>query len=181
LLGAGPSSPGGRREAADDLKQHLASWAARWRFAEFERQVRVKFSHRLNHALGRADVRRWSVTLNEVLLLEQNRDHLLTTLCHEAAHIAAFRRHGVFISQHGPEWQSLVRAAGFQPRASTRVEEVFGLAERLAAGQRRYEYHCAVCNTREIRRSKNQWLRCLPCQRAGRDGLLTITRLPAAA
>jgi len=76
---------------------------ARWRFPEFERQVRVKSSHRLTYALRRADVRRWLVTLNEVRLLEQNRARGLSPLGHDAAHIAAFRRHGVSISRHDPE------------------------------------------------------------------------------
>jgi ribosomal protein L37AE/L43A len=84
------------------------------------------------------------------------------------------------IAPHGPEWSSLVRAAGFDPRVSCDVEDVFGMEERLRSAQRRYEYHCAVCQWSHIRRSKNQWLRCRACQTAGREGMLTITRVMSA-
>jgi predicted SprT family Zn-dependent metalloprotease len=162
------------------LKQHLASWGMLWRLPELGRQAEVKFSTRLNYALGIGDTRRYRITLNDVLLHERNRTLLICTLCHEAAHIAAFRLHGVFISQHGPEWQALMRAAGFDPQVSRPADEVFGLEERMALSRRRYQYDCPVCGFSGVRGSRNRWLRCGACQRAGREGLLAITRVGAA-
>ena len=58
---------------------------------------------------------------------------------------------------------------------------MFGLQERLRAKQCWYEYQRLVCRWSARRRSSNRWLRCAACQRAGREGLLTIARLWEAA
>lgn len=39
-------------------------------------------------------------------------------VCHEAAHYVVWRRYGKTARPHGPEWATLVEAAGFEAKAS---------------------------------------------------------------
>ncbi len=174
------SGPDVQRQAIlDELKQHLASWGVLWGLPGLAQELRIEFSQRLSHALGICDGRNRLLTLSKILLLKQNRHLLLATLCHEAAHFAAWRQHGVFIAPHGTEWRALMRAAGFNPRVARPMEEIFGMEERLIEEQRLYQYHCAVCGITRVRAAKNGRLRCGACVNAGRKGLLTITVMTA--
>ncbi|MEI7732971.1 MAG: SprT family zinc-dependent metalloprotease [Verrucomicrobiota bacterium] len=165
------------REIREELRAHLVQWCQLWQVPELPPQVLILFSVRLNCALGRCRPVRCRITLSDVLLLEPNRRLLVETLCHEAAHLAAFQKFGARIKPHGVEWRSLMQAAGYEPKVTARREQVFGLDQRLASIRRRYEYHCPQCNLTHLRRSKNIRLRCRACFNAGRSGLLLIKRL----
>ena len=92
------------------------------------------------------------------------------------AHVAAHRLHGPTAKLHGPEWQALVRAAGFEPRIRTRDASPAQRTARKGATGRIYEHRCPVCQTvRTARRPMTTW-RCAECLDAGLDGALVITR-----
>jgi predicted SprT family Zn-dependent metalloprotease len=81
----------------------------------------------LGGALGRCDLRSLQISLNGVLLLDENEDLLRETLCHELAHVVASVRYGTRIAEHGEEWCEYMRRAGFAPRAVIPATLVVGL------------------------------------------------------
>jgi len=104
-------------------------------------------------------------------------------LCHELAHVAVDFVHGTRAKAHGPEWQRLVEAAGYQPEAQTAFAP---LGSRVAPGKvtktRRsspgavYVHRCLVCQmVRRAKRPVPQW-RCAACVMAGMPGRLQIRR-----
>ena len=160
----------------DQLFVHLKKWSDIWRLPALPQQVTIRFSNRLLYALGRCNSRTGAITLSGVLLQEENRSLLFETLCHEAAHAAAFRLNGRFIKPHGKEWKTLMQAAGYQPKVRVRMELVHGLPERWQSTQRRYEYLCPACGVSHFRRNKNPRLRCRKCYEAGKPGSLVIRK-----
>ncbi|MEI7730351.1 MAG: SprT-like domain-containing protein [Verrucomicrobiota bacterium] len=159
------------------LMAHLEQWCHLWQVPDLPAQIHILFSPRLHCALGRCRPRQGRITLSDILLLEPNHKLLVETLCHEAAHLAAYQKFGARIKPHGPEWRHLMQVAGYAPNVTARREHVFGLEQRLAKIRRRYEYHCPQCNITHLRRSQNPRLRCRACFTAGRSGLLLIRHL----
>jgi SprT protein len=161
--------------ALEGVYERLKDWARVWRLPRLPRQIRIEFSHRLRSALGRCHARQGLIRLNGILLLPENRQLLIETLCHEAAHVAAHQLHGARIKPHGAEWRALHRAAGLEPRATIPAHGVFG----LKPGKRRgvvFEYHCPVCEVVSRARVRNSRYRCRACLKAGRPGVLTVVR-----
>jgi predicted SprT family Zn-dependent metalloprotease len=94
-------------------------------------------------------------------------------LCHEVAHLLAFRLVGNAERKHGPTWQRLMREAGHEP--STRlVTPTGGSGTRQDVGHRRYRHRCPTCQfVRTAPRPVPGW-RCADCVGAGLDGRLLI-------
>lgn len=61
---------------------------------------------------GRAHIRENRIDMNPVLLHENLEDFILRTPWHEAAHLISFRKHGMGIKPHGPEWRRVMWAFG---------------------------------------------------------------------
>lgn len=161
------------------LRRLLASWATLWDTPGLEDDLTVAFSARLTRSLGRCRPATGRITLRAELRGGPP-ERLAEVLCHEAAHVAVFQKHGREARPHGPEWRALVAAAGFEPRTGARGESTSAAMEatdesptprRLA-----YEHRCPVCHTvRLARRPVPRW-RCAECLDAGLDGEMIITR-----
>ncbi len=86
---------------------------------------------------------RRTIRYNPHLFAKYFRENLATTVPHEVAHYAADLLHGWRnIRPHGPEWQSIMRAFGIDPRATGQYD-LTGIPVRR---QRRFTYHCG-CRT----------------------------------
>lgn len=177
------SSPVPARSGADagdrplPIDAALRSWGRLWKDPELPRQLSVTFSRRLRVTLGRCTPATGRVVLSE-RLKSGSASRLLEVLCHEAAHVAAFRRHGRGAAPHGEEWAALVRQAGFSP-ASTAVAEKKARKPAKTRASYPFAHVCPVCHTRRYaRRPVSRW-RCAECVSAGLDGKLMVERVPA--
>ena len=106
---------------------HLAEWSTRWNRPGLETRVTVQFSSRMTRSLGRCYTERGLIRLSE-RLLEGPRSLLEEALCHELAHVAVHELNGKRCRPHGPEWKTLMRAAGYEPLRDFRLP----LAELVA-------------------------------------------------
>ncbi|HET8656834.1 MAG TPA: SprT family zinc-dependent metalloprotease [Longimicrobiaceae bacterium] len=178
-----------------EIRALIARWAGAWGVPDLERDVSVSFSSRLTRSLGRCRPSAGRITLRSDLRLG-SRDRLAEVLCHEVAHVAAFRLFGPGAAPHGPEWQGLLAQVGFEPRVRT-TEPTSSRARVRIAGQQLlpggspaparvplseptrilpYEHRCPVCQSvRFARRPVPRW-RCAECLEAGLSGELVITR-----
>jgi ribosomal protein L37AE/L43A len=166
-----------------ELRTALEKWGRLWGDSRLAADMSVTFSRRLRVTLGRAYPAEGRVVLHaglqHVSVVER-----LSVLCHEAAHVAAWRiarAHGAITPRaHGPEWEQLVRAAGYTPRAC--ITGPTGLTRATTRRQPavlKAVHTCPVCHTRRAaRRPVSRW-RCAECIAAGLDGRLVITRQPA--
>jgi predicted SprT family Zn-dependent metalloprotease len=95
-------------------------------------------------------------------------------VCHEAAHRVVWDRHASSARPHGPEWSALVRAAGFEPKATlVRCGERRQRVTRMAA----FRHVCPVCQfSKRAKRRMPAW-RCPECRAVGLDGTLRIERI----
>ena len=109
---------------------------------------------------------------------------LAEVLCHEAAHVVIFERHRRRVRPHGPEWATLMRAAGYEARTRIDPRELGIPWTPPPRHPRRrsawiYEHLCPKCGMRkQARRAVRQW-RCARCHEAGHPGVLEIRRWPA--
>lgn len=154
------------------LESRIAQLANRWSMPDLAEIVEVRFSGRLTRSLGRADAVTGRIAL--AAFLEHEPTLCDAVLCHELAHIAAFRLVGRSERPHGPTWQRLVRAAGQEPtlRLAVGANE---LDESSPPPRRRFAHVCPVCQfTRTAARPMPGW-RCADCVAAGLDGRMAIT------
>ncbi len=95
-------------------------------------------------------------------------------LCHEAAHSVVWERHGRAAQPHGTEWRALVRAAGFEPKATlVRCGERRQQATDTAA----FRHICPICQfSKRAKRRMSRW-RCPECRAVGLEGALRIERV----
>src|SRR6516164_2284669 len=114
------------------LNAKMRRWAKLWRAPGLQNRVSVSFSERMERFLGRSVPRTGTVRLN-AWVLGDNPELLEEILCHELAHIAAFQLHGPKVRPHGPEWSSLIRAAGFEPRVRTHWSRDVEAAARVTS------------------------------------------------
>ena len=134
--------------------------------------VSVRFSSRLTRSLGRADAATGRIAL--AAFLAEDPALLDAALCHELAHLAAFRLVGTAERPHGPTWQRLVRQAGHVPTLRLSISQG-DVGSRLATVAVRFVHSCPVCHfTRTAARRMPAW-RCADCAAAGLDGRLEIT------
>jgi predicted SprT family Zn-dependent metalloprotease len=155
----------------------LTHCATTWSLPDLPSSVSITFSPRLRATLGRCHPEKGRITLHQSLALEAA-DHLPLVLCHELAHVVAFRRHGPAVAPHGPEWRALVQQAGFDPAVTLPVAPTCDNAS--APGRLAYAHTCPTCHTRRLaRRPVPRW-RCAECVAAGLPGELVITRTGVA-
>jgi SprT protein len=168
-----------------DFEQQIRIWGESWGLPDLADHVRVEFSSRLHKAIARAIPQRGVVRL-AVALRDGPPAALAEVLCHEVAHVAAYRLHPRRIRPHGSEWADLLRRAGFTPKTKSDPKDWPDL--RLPRGPRRrrrsatvlYLHRCPVCQAaRAAKRPVRRW-RCAACANAGLPGELLITRVSVA-
>jgi hypothetical protein len=134
--------------------------------------VSVRFSSRLKRTLGRADGSTGRVVLAGFLM----DDPVLCdmALCHELAHLAAFRLVGSSEAPHGPTWKRLVRDAGHEPSLRVAIDSR-ELPNPAPKPVQRFRHYCPVCHFSRIAARRMPAWRCADCVAAGLDGRLEIT------
>ncbi len=165
--------------SSSELRKRLSQLFELWGVTELSEEATVEFSTRMTRSLGRCYPTRSLIRIAARLRGEPPAI-LDEVLCHEAAHLAAFRLWGPTAKPHGREWQELVKKAGFPPATRLRVEagSSLGPPKRKTV---RYEHRCTVCQaSRVARRPMRRW-RCASCREAGLEGLLEIRSWPAPA
>src|SRR5688572_26362964 len=88
-------------------------WARLWGIPELGDRLQVNFSTRLRRSLGRCRPCEGRITLRADL--RRSPAELAEVLCHELAHVAVYRLHGMQCAPHGQEWKQLLRSAGYEP------------------------------------------------------------------
>jgi predicted SprT family Zn-dependent metalloprotease len=107
--------------------QALREWSVLWNYTALPRTLNIVFNQAETSVMGTCHVASDTVFLSGALLQPQNESLLLETLCHEASHWMAFRRFGLGIEPHGPEWQAYMRRAGYEPRVFLHGEDAHGV------------------------------------------------------
>ena len=154
------------------LDSRIAQLADLWSMPDLAACVSVRFSNRLTRSLGRADAATGRIAL--ATFLENDPPLRDAALCHELAHLAAFRLVGRSERPHGPTWQRLVRTAGHEPTLKLAVD-ANEMGERAPMQRQRFTHLCPVCQfTRTASRPMRSW-RCADCVAAGLDGRLEIS------
>lgn len=154
----------------------IGAWGRLWEIADLAAKVRIRISPHMRRSLGRwiparGDIRLSTVALTGAALLDE-------VLCHEAAHAAVHLRYGPSCRPHGPEWQALMRVAGFEPRTHIPVAAESATPRRTPSAPV-YEHRCPVCHSVHRARRPIRRLRCAACRAAGLDGALEITKREA--
>jgi predicted SprT family Zn-dependent metalloprotease len=181
-----------RRTSADD------AWIAKsvsvaldrlgevWGVPELGTTLTVRLSPRLRASLGRATPATGRVSLHPGLRVALP-ELLREVLCHEIAHVVAYRRAQATGARrpraHGAEWAALVRAAGYEPVVrAPRAWIAQVLPQPSTTSRRRRVLHlCPVCQTQRVaQRAVPAW-RCSACAELGLDGRMEVIRLPRTA
>lgn len=122
---------------------------------------------------GRAYGRENRISLNPVLLLQNQADFIVQTVPHEIAHLLThtiFRGQGR-IRPHGPEWKSVMHALGLRPIRCHNYDTTNARMRSLSPGrqERRFSYACACRIVQEPTRTHLRlqrgeiWSRCTFC------------------
>ncbi len=153
-----------------------SKYSSQWGTPGLEDRVTVEHSTRMTRSLGRCYPERGIIRLARGLLKEPTL--LEEALCHELAHIAVHELNGKKAKPHGPEWKSLMRKAGFEPRTKLRWDGAPPPAKRKRRKRYLYIHRCPVCHTEKTaRRAVRQW-RCSACVETGLEGTFEIWRRP---
>ena len=161
-----------------DLKQKIQHWGGLWELPNLPGLFALQFSSRLRITLGKCLPRKGIIRMN-VLLLDDSLELFYEVLCHEAAHIAVYHLHDVYCRPHGPEWASLVRAAGYDPRPRFRLLHPAIIRTLSNSVKPLYIHRCPVCQMMRVAaRPMRRW-RCLKCVESGLDGHLEIATMPS--
>jgi predicted SprT family Zn-dependent metalloprotease len=177
-----PQAPTGDAGAALDAmwNESAPRWSEQWGVPDLRHQVRLELSHRMRSSLGGYHASARVIRIADTLL-EAPRHLLHEVLCHEAAHAAVEILHGGRVRSHGREWRELMRRVGLEPRVQVPGAELGGASQRAARKRWVWRHRCPHCRAERIAgRPVRQW-RCRPCQAAGGDGKLKVTRLAARA
>jgi predicted SprT family Zn-dependent metalloprotease len=153
-------------------------WSAQWGVPDLRAEVRLELSHRMRSSLGGFYARARVIRIADTLL--EAPAHLLhEVLCHEAAHAAVEILRGGRARSHGREWRELMRRVGLEPRVHVPGAELGRASQRAARKRWAWRHRCPHCRAERIAgRPVRQW-RCRPCQAAGGDGKLSVTRVVA--
>lgn len=155
------------------LAEYLAEWGEIWRLPDFHKSIELRFSTRLTRVTAKCRPKDGVIVLS-THLQHGPMENLIEALCHEAAHVAAYRLYGQTAKPHGEEWQTLLSAAGFPPR---RVHSTAREAPPQRRPRRRYQHLCPVCQTvRYAGRPVREW-RCAVCHDQGLPGEMVIERV----
>jgi predicted SprT family Zn-dependent metalloprotease len=150
---------------------HLASLADAWREARISR-LNVAVNPNLRSTLAR-----WIPPSNvlEISATVKSRGTraIREIITHEAAHVVVWDRSGRAARPHGQEWSALMRAAGFEPRA-TLVRCGLRIGGR---GHVRVRHFCSVCHFSRIAKRRMPRWRCPECRAIGLEGKLEVERL----
>ncbi len=166
-----PTKPAGNALSEEQLAP-LDVWATPWQYPALREDLDVKISRRLTSSLGLCRPARAQIRLNAELLAPE-RAHLLTeTLAHEAAHFVVYQHFGTAVKPHGVEWQTVMRAAGFKPRARIPAEDIDWEPKRRASYI--YEHACTTCGQVIVARRTSRHWRCRDCHDAGLEGRLVL-------
>jgi predicted SprT family Zn-dependent metalloprotease len=93
---------------------------------------------------------------------------------HEAAHVVVWDRLGRAARPHGPEWAELMRAVGFEPRATLMR---CGYHRGAIGNAVRVRHFCLVCHFSRLgKRLMGRW-RCPECRAIGLEGKLKTERV----
>ncbi len=153
-------------------------WLHTWNTPNLAARTTIEWSPRLTRSLGRCYPERHLIRLASFLNKAPN-GLLEEVPCHELAHVVARELHGTRIRPHGPEWKSLMRDAGYEPK--TKLPLPANALTRVPGKPRRrylYIHRCPVCQlSRTAKRAVRRW-RCAACLAEGLDGTLTISHRP---
>jgi predicted SprT family Zn-dependent metalloprotease len=153
-------------------RTNLRSLARIWKHSRV-RRLRVTLNPRLRSTLARWVAPTDVIQINPAVA-DRDKSAIPEVVCHEAAHLVVWDRHGRSARPHGLEWSALMRAAGFEPRA-TLVH--CGQRQRPQTNMLRVRHVCPVCHFSKIaKRRMTQW-RCPECRAIGLEGRLRAERL----
>ena len=159
------------------LVESIARYAELWSRPNLSETVSTRFSTRLSKSWARTNFETRTITLAATLRGDLSR--LDEVLCHELAHIVAHEVSGRREGPHGPTWQGLVRAGGFEPRL--RLAHGDDAPRTIVRRPSRFLHRCPVCDfSRVAARPIRSW-RCADCVAAGLGGNLVITEKRAPA
>jgi predicted SprT family Zn-dependent metalloprotease len=159
----------------DRIQNWLRTLALLWGSPTLPEGSSVHFDSRLRRSLGRCHPASGRIRLRADLAHAAD-DELREVLCHEAAHIVVYERFGASVRPHGPEWQHLVRQAGYAPQV--RAPDPARMEVAARPPRPRYLHRCPVCQSvRVAGRPVRAW-HCASCLDAGLPGELIITRDP---
>jgi predicted SprT family Zn-dependent metalloprotease len=158
----------------EQIRALIAGWGVLWGVPDLADTVSVAFSGRLKRSLGRCRPAAGRIALQARL---RHQDELLAeVLCHEAAHVAAYRLSNNEALPHGSLWHDLVRAAGLEPRVRRSASGDEAAPPPRRSSRFQYEHRCPICHTvRYARRPVPAW-RCAECLDSGLSGELVVTR-----
>jgi predicted SprT family Zn-dependent metalloprotease len=127
----------------------------------------------MQRSLGSYRAARAEITL-AAWLLEGPPRLLEEVLCHEAAHAAVHRVHGLSASPHGSEWREFMALAGLPARARIPASELPESRRRSIRTASTWEHRCPVCQATRLARTRVARWRCRRCREEGRSGELVI-------
>jgi predicted SprT family Zn-dependent metalloprotease len=94
-------------------------------------------------------------------------------ITHEAAHVVVWDRCDRVARPHGAEWAAVMRAAGFQPRAT-----LVRCGHRASPNsQLPIRHFCPVCHFAVFAKRRMRGWRCPECRAIGLEGLLNTERV----
>jgi predicted SprT family Zn-dependent metalloprotease len=152
-------------------RAHLASLAGAWKHARVSR-LEIAVNPNL-----KSTVARWIPPSNvlEISAAAKSRGAraLRDIISHEAAHVVVWDRSGRGVRPHGPEWAAVMRAAGFEPRATlVRCGYRRGTSDTV-----RIRHFCTVCHFSKLARRRIPRWRCPECRAIGLEGKLKTERV----
>lgn len=172
------------------LRRAIRSVDADWRSEGYDTAALgtacVFVNPRYSRRLATADAGRWCVTLRADAA-SWSTPLLRQVLVHELAHLAVYRRHGVGIRPHGPEWRRLMELSGLEVlaqlpgtcgvvRAGPQVPRNLTLT---SSPRLMYEHRCPVCQMVRLAKRPVRGWRCRACVEAGLVGALQVSRRPS--
>ncbi|MSQ90561.1 MAG: hypothetical protein EXS01_04090 [Phycisphaerales bacterium] len=109
-------------ELSPALCRDIRGWCELWNVPHIVPEISVAISRRMTTSLGRASYTKMLIKLQHTLLDPSAAQLLREVLCHELAHLAAYRLHGKRIRPHGCQWRALLVAAGYPPKVTIAAE-----------------------------------------------------------
>lgn len=161
---------------AEKLRLEAGQWARTWKVPSLPKAVEVRTNPRLRTTIARYLRDQNVVEVGARFLALRNRKS--EVLAHELAHAAVKHRFGNAAKTHGKEWQALVDAVGFEPRARL-DSEPSGTHGRKSVQSRRFAHRCPVCQMVRLSSRRVTGWRCRDCAEAGLPGSLLISEVRA--